>query len=348
MKQKLLQDVVIIRLMLIVLLVLYHAFAIYNQAWKMPDGVSSVPAYWWIASFAYSFMLEAFVFLSGYVYGYQVREKYNDTVSFKVTVLNKFKRLIVPSIVFSIIYILLFGNGQNISWGGQIYSIINGAGHMWFLPMLFWCFVLLYIIERLKCSKNFIFVLSILAALLCIIPLPLRLSSTAYYFIFFYVGYYIQKNDICVGSIMNWKSISLFVSLFLIVFLCSNVFVNSDRLISFSQESSLHKLCFVLIKNAAKLAYSGLGLICAFAIINSLLKKGALKVNQQMIRLSGFCFGVYIFQQFILKFIIYNESIVSAFGSYWLPWFSFVVALSESLLLSWLFVKSKVGKFLIG
>ena len=120
MNKKILQDVVLIRLVLIILLVLYHAFAIYNGAWSMPNGIDEVRPYWWIATLSYSFMLETFVFLSGYVFGFQIREKYKGQISFTNAVVNKAKRLLVPSIVFSVLYFFIFNSESTVSGGGAI------------------------------------------------------------------------------------------------------------------------------------------------------------------------------------------------------------------------------------
>ena len=106
--KKILDNVVIIRLLLIVLLVLFHAFAIYNGAWEMPLGITSVKPYWFIASISYSFMLESFVFISGYVFGYQTRVKYSSGMPLNSCLLKKAKRLLIPRIVFSILYIIFF------------------------------------------------------------------------------------------------------------------------------------------------------------------------------------------------------------------------------------------------
>lgn len=44
-QKKLLYEVSIIRPILLVLLVFYHAFAIYSRAWAPIEGYSEVPAY---------------------------------------------------------------------------------------------------------------------------------------------------------------------------------------------------------------------------------------------------------------------------------------------------------------
>lgn len=74
-EKKLLTNVAVIRPILIVLLVFYHAFAPYSGAWEPIEGFPEIPAYWWLDWLSYAFMLEMFVFVSGYVFGYQVRTK---------------------------------------------------------------------------------------------------------------------------------------------------------------------------------------------------------------------------------------------------------------------------------
>lgn len=153
--KKYLPEVVFIRLLLIVLLVLYHSFALYCGGWEPLPNQEMIPAYWWIGKAAYSFMLPAFVFISGYVYGFQVRTKGVQILTFKKTVYGKFKRLIIPSIVFSLLYLLVLGDiTQPITT--TLYGLINGVGHMWFLPMLFWCFVCVFIIEKLKLKTSLV------------------------------------------------------------------------------------------------------------------------------------------------------------------------------------------------
>ena len=131
-----LTNVSIIRPILLVLLVFYHAFAIYSGAWAPIEGYPEVPAYWWLDKLSYAFMLEMFVFISGYVFGFQVRAKGEEKLKAKNLLWGKFKRLMIPCMVFSLLYILLFGNiTQPVH--KTLYSLVNGVGHMWFLPMLF-------------------------------------------------------------------------------------------------------------------------------------------------------------------------------------------------------------------
>lgn len=113
-KSKQLDEVNFIRPMVILLLVVLHSFTMYAGGWSMPEGINDVRTYFWIAKLSYSFILEMFVFLSGYLFAnqiYQLQKKY----TFLGLLKNKFKRLIIPSIVFSLFYSILF------------YSILNNS-----------------------------------------------------------------------------------------------------------------------------------------------------------------------------------------------------------------------------
>lgn len=187
-----LNDVAILRLLLIVLLVVYHSFCIFSGAWSVPDNYLQIPAYGWIAKASYSFMLETFVFISGYLYGYQIRKKGISNITIKNTLIRKAKRLLLPCFFFGIIYYWMFYDlGKPIH--DIIYTILNGVGHLWFLPMLFWCFVGIYAVEKIRLSLKITLLLAVIMALCPFLPFPLRLTSTMYYFLFFYVGYCINR-----------------------------------------------------------------------------------------------------------------------------------------------------------
>lgn len=190
-----LDNITIIRNILIVLLVFYHAFAIYSGAWAPIQGFPEVSVYWWLDKLSYAFMLELFVFVSGYVFGYQVRVKGESKLQAKDLFWGKFKRLMMPCVVFSLLYILLLGDiTQPIQ--KSLYGLVNGVGHMWFLPMLFWCFVGIWIIEKLHLKPKFVIPLLCVVSIGSFLPLPLQMTATMYYMLFFYVGYILQRNEV--------------------------------------------------------------------------------------------------------------------------------------------------------
>ena len=100
--KKILEEVAFIRPVLIVLLVLYHSFAPWCGAWDSFDGFSSNLLYKVIARVSYSFMLPMFVFISSYVWAFQ-REQLCRVDSFVLLFKKKFKRLYIPSLIFSVL-----------------------------------------------------------------------------------------------------------------------------------------------------------------------------------------------------------------------------------------------------
>ena len=73
-----------------------------------------------------------------------------------------------------------------------IYEIICGEGHLWYLPMLFGCFVIAHFTK----DANKPFVLLIVAFVVSAFsrcPNIFRISQIAYYFFYFYVGLFVYN-----------------------------------------------------------------------------------------------------------------------------------------------------------
>lgn len=187
------------RPIVIVLLVLMHSFVIYNPSamtWPLPSGIRDVPAYNWIQQISYSFLLEAFTFISGYLYGYAIYGK-GKVYSFKELFCNKFKRLIIPSIVFSLLYTPLF-YGKELVLKTYLYDLICGIGHMWFLPMLFAVFIIVWFLQRIRISELYkLIALLLLAVLSARLPSLFRVNTICYYLFFFYLGMYFYQKKEC-------------------------------------------------------------------------------------------------------------------------------------------------------
>jgi hypothetical protein len=187
-KKTRLDDVNIIRPIVIVLLVLMHSFTMYAHEWPFPEGIHDVRAYYWVQRISFSFMLEMFVFVSGYVFAFQIYER-GKVFSLKSLINNKFRRLLLPSMFFSTLYILLFTHPLSIK---RIYSVIVGAGHLWFLPVLFCCFIVTFLLLKLKIDNRLkLACLFLLSSISFAVPNIFRCSKIAYFLFFFFLGIYI-------------------------------------------------------------------------------------------------------------------------------------------------------------
>ena len=209
---KYLEDVCIIRIILIFLLIIYHSLCPYtSDFWDNPQGYD-IPVYIWIGRTSYSFMLETFVFISGLILGYQVLMKGSSILKFDKIVKSKIKRLLIPSLIFSTIYYLIFLDLSS-SPIFIIESIAKGVGHMWFLPMLFMCFIAMYILTKFSLNDKVLILLLLIIACLSGIKLPIRIGQSLYYLFFFYIGYSIGLRHIIIPPKFlsrKWILIALF------------------------------------------------------------------------------------------------------------------------------------------
>ena len=307
-----------------------------------------IKAYWWLDKLSYAFMLELFVFVSGYVFGYQVRVKGESKLEAQTLFYGKFKRLMIPCVIFSLLYIVLFQNiKQPIS--KTAYDLINGIGHMWFLPMLFWCFVGIWIIEKIHLKTKWAVLLLVLASISSFLPLPLRMGTALYYMLFFFVGYVIQKNNLSLDWLYNERCTIIVSIVFIILFPLLTLLkeqIGAIQMRGWGDDNQLvTKIVIVATQQFLKLVYASTGIIMMLSLVGVFLKIKTMP--QWMEQIGALSFGVYLFQQFILMGLYYHTVLPTIVGCYWLPWVGFVVALSGSLLLTFIIRTTKFGKAIL-
>ena len=96
-----------------------------------------------------------------------------------------------------------------------------------------------------------------------------------------------------------------------------------------------------VVNNFSWYLHSWLGI--AAMMLSAVLWCNNHSLSNQYIKLGGYCFGVYIFQQFILQYLYYYTSLPLITGL-WLPWVGFVLALLVSFALTYIFKLTKIGK----
>lgn len=173
-------DIGLFRVLVIFLLLVFHSFCPYGNYWR--DIGLDVPLYYWLDNWSYSFFLQGFIFISGYLYGIQLpKKKAKGLYNIKEELKKKFHRLMIPSLLFTSLYIVLFREGEG--WRTP-YKIINGVGHLWFLPTLFGCFVCLLLIDRWGIKPKIVILFSLLFSLIPLQGLPIRFDMVCKYFYF--------------------------------------------------------------------------------------------------------------------------------------------------------------------
>lgn len=308
-QKKNLDEVSFIRPILIVLLVMVHSFTVFNDGWPPFEGFVPCETYKWISRLSYSFMLETFIFVSGYVYAFQKFELGKED-NLKKLLSKKAQRLLFPSILFSILYAQLI-NGNNLfdssHVGASFLSVLSGVGHMWYLPVLFWCFVAIYFVNRVRISKGAVLLALGILAILPLPSLPFQLYRLPYYLFFFYLGQVFWQNKEKYFSSLTLKKIFSIWFLFVIVFLGLRILKANVMELADGNITLLQKISYNIISKTCQLVYATIGVTAIYT--TGIFVTSKHKLSDWYIRLGNLCFGVYIFQEFILKYLYYFSNL---------------------------------------
>lgn len=334
-----LDEVTFMRFILPLLIVFYHSFLCYcNGAWEEPAGYVDIPLYKWLCRTSFAFTLEAFVFISGYLFSFQ-RITLNRTGG---VITNKLKRLILPSVIFSIAYFIIFYQYQGV--GITVYSIINGCGHMWYLPMSFWCFVGGWLLEQIQIHDGWKFLFVVLLSLFAFSGLPLQLSGALTFMVYFYGGFLCYKYSDKIKTMVNPRNIAIAWVVFVLCFAILRPL--RDCLVVNDSVSTMQRLILRVADHACQLIYAWAGVMAFYFSAVWFASKHQLSNFAKSI--AACSFGIYLFQQFVLMILYYKTEFPVVVGPYWLPWCGFAVASAASYCMSVLLLKTKTGRFLIG
>ena len=180
-------SILLLRPLLILSIIVGHGFAIYSGSWEIPYQIINVDGYQYVNIVFISFQLQCFVFISGFLSG-------KSYTRLNVDIRKRFKRIMYPSIFWSVIYPILFEKGHLISISSFCH-LFSGNGHLWFLPMLFGCYLIAILLRKMKLHPVVILILALIMMLLSF-PLPYPLSilvSIASFYIYYELGMCVSK-----------------------------------------------------------------------------------------------------------------------------------------------------------
>lgn len=326
------KEIDIIRSLVIIVLVLYHAMAPFTGGWAAISELSIYGAelYKWLGHFAYAGMLETFVAISGYVYALSESKRQQ---SLSNIIKGKFKRLLIPALIWGSVYYLLFNMGYSMF---GIWEIANGIGHLWFLPMLFGVFILEKgFVERYNIK------LWILAIIACLPypALPFHFNNSLYYLFFFHLGTIVYKNKEKVAKQANLRNLVICI-MPACVFLIFKIAVEGET--DLSSMPMLTKRIALSGFHTVRLIYSTL-IVCSYFIIGFKLQNTN---NYQIFKFIAACsFGVYILQEFILRILYYKIDIPHSLLPI-APISCFIIALMGSIVIVAMLRKAKIDRFL--
>lgn len=126
----------VIRTIAILFVVFIHTFILYNNyLGTFKKHVIFNSQYTdLVYNFLNALMIPSLTLIAGYTFTF-IQEKRKQP--FDLMIKSKIKRLIIPTIIFGIIYTFLFQEFE-IKLRSIVVIIISGVGHLWYLPALFW------------------------------------------------------------------------------------------------------------------------------------------------------------------------------------------------------------------
>lgn len=165
-----------IRILVTLVVIFYHSSELYIDD-NCGVGFPRIPLYEHLDVFIGLFQMPMFVFISGFLFGLQAAK--GKFESFGQLLTKKAQRILLPLVVFALAYYLIIPRVilDNVIW-------YNSVGHLWFLEMLFECFLLQWMLRRLKAWKQLLIAVA-MTVISTKMPLVICLNSLGIYFVYF-------------------------------------------------------------------------------------------------------------------------------------------------------------------
>lgn len=148
---KQLENCTFVKTVLMLLVILYHSCAFWTGSWfPAMEQAKMAPVLGLFAQWLNSFHVYTFALVSGYLFSYLKYEK-RKYESLALFVGNKAKRLLVPYVTVSIVWAIPVGQYFYHYGAGEIitrYALATSPSQLWFLMMLFWCFIGAWLLSR--------------------------------------------------------------------------------------------------------------------------------------------------------------------------------------------------------
>lgn len=332
MLKKRLDTISILRVFCILVVVFFHCYGMMFAESHFPETVSLYEQLYFIPNQCVfiNVAMPLFVLISGYLFSFLLQLGKYPTWG------NLFRkkgvRILLPYFMFGLFFMATTG-------GWHPLQLLQSYWHLWFLPMLFWCFIAGYAIYRIR--TNFVCELSLLILAFIgtfmpkFIPMWLGLHNISRWFYWFYLGMLIYKHkDLLFLYLGKYK-----LYLWLLVFYGIITYL-------YPTEYGSEKW------------YSNLPVTGCLVSIVYLMDKVDWSKNElttPVVKFSAYSFGIYIWHNWVALMLISKTSQrlfglpeLAANHVILFPLCFSLITLAISWGLSWAMMKTKVGKFLIG
>jgi len=145
------------KVVLMLMVVFYHSILFWNGSWFNQKPIYSAPILQIVAKWLNSFHVYGFALVSGYIF-YFLKQEQNRYNTFSGFVKNKAKRLLVPYVFLSAVWVapiacLYFQYNWKIMI--QRFVLATSPNQLWFLWMLFDVFILFWLLADFFTKYNF-------------------------------------------------------------------------------------------------------------------------------------------------------------------------------------------------
>ncbi len=241
-----------------------HSIILYNSSWNLYNTNIVSPVLDVTKDIINTFQMPLFLAISGYCFYLSLSKKnmWNLDGIFK-GLKNKFSHLLLPFFFIALFYMIPmrklchYANWKGMNYFQIVLQVILGkdSGHLWFLPTLFYIFVLSYFVlskvkdmkmDGLICAGAFL--LMLVSSKVPVIIFVNNFASSLYWFL---LGFYINKYIISKYTLATRRAYLLFVAC-CILLLCVVLFVKNSYihlLLEKTVISILLFLSFVIIPN---------------------------------------------------------------------------------------------------
>ena len=227
------QKIINLRALAILIVVLGHSIILYSSDWSLYTSSRTSLFFDYLKKVINVIQMPLFFSISGFLLYYSLKHKKEFWNFFK----DKFKRLIIPFIIFTIFWMvpirLLINYPGYINKSMYEILIKNSIlgidnGHLWFLPVLFIIFIIMYFIGKLLIEKNkkwlymFFFVILLFISILAPnITINTYINQAMCYLFWFYIGFIINYNNF-----INYKVNKYILIVLLAISLILSIYIN--------------------------------------------------------------------------------------------------------------------------
>lgn len=168
------------------------------------------------------------------------------------------------------------------------------------------------------------------------VDLPMQIPNIMYYLLFFFMGYAMYSYRERLMNHINVKHVVVAWAFFVILYIGLS-YVRNYGIVNLEEGNMLE-----IVKKGCRMGYTIVGMMAFY--LTSVYVVSRVKISPWWIKIGAMCFGVYIFQQFILQSLYYHTSLSVLVVPLLLPWLAFAVTLFGSVLLTWLVRKTTLGR----